>query len=132
MSEISLTLPPLAERGEDPVLLATYFLNRSSTPGVGLSTEAQNAFRAHDWPGNIRELENRIKRASILCEGGTISAADLELADQVDEALPLNLKAVRATAERQAIQQALSQANHNISQAARSLGVSRPTLYNLF
>lgn len=132
LSEISLTLPSLCERGDDAVLIATHLLNSETEGRVHLSMEAQEAIRDHTWPGNIRELQNRIKRAAILCEGRQIAPEDLELSERTEgEALALNLKAVRAEAERQAISRALSNSSGNISQAARLLGVSRPTLYNL-
>ncbi len=132
LSEISLTLPSLRERGDDAVLIATHLLNNETEGRVHLSTEASDAIRTHAWPGNIRELQNRIKRAAILCEGRQIAPEDLELAERnTDGELALNLKTVRADAERQAIDRALRHSGGNISQAARLLGVSRPTLYNL-
>jgi two-component system NtrC family response regulator len=132
LSEIVIRLPPLKDRTDDSVLLATYFIKENSERRIRLSNEAQNAIRAYDWPGNIRELENRIRRALILCDEDLIEASDLELAPPSDDDLPLNLRTVRATAEREAILRALSRSASNVSQAARLLGVSRPTLYNLF
>jgi two-component system NtrC family response regulator len=132
LSEIVIRLPPLKDRTDDSVLLATYFIKENAERRIRLSNEAQNAIRAYDWPGNIRELENRIRRALILCDEDLIEASDLELAPPSDDDLPLNLRTVRATAEREAILRALSRSASNVSQAARLLGVSRPTLYNLF
>jgi two-component system NtrC family response regulator len=79
----------------------------------------------------VRELENRVKTAMIMAEGTIITAGDLNLAEAVDGALLFNLKEVRTRAERQAIRQALSITNGNISKTAELLGVSRPTLYDL-
>ncbi|MGE0622581.1 MAG: PEP-CTERM-box response regulator transcription factor [Pseudomonadales bacterium] len=132
LTEITLMLPPLRDRGEDVILLARFLLQRVSEAPIRLSSEAEQALRSHAWPGNIRELENRIKRAAILCENQMIHPADLELeGPDLQQELPLNLKAVRAAAESQAIVQALGRAAGNLSRAARLLGVSRPTLYNL-
>jgi len=132
LSEIVIKLPPLKDRADDSVLLAKYFIKENSDGRVRLSTEAEEAIRAYRWPGNIRELENRIKRAVILCDNQVIRPADLELTPAADPQLPVNLKAVRADAERNAIRRAMSAAGGNVSQAARLLGVSRPTLYGLF
>ncbi len=82
------------------------------------------------WPGNVRELENRVKRAVIMADARLVTAADLDLAAPVDPA-GLNLRAAREAADRRAIGQALAQADGNISGAARLLGISRPTLYDL-
>jgi two-component system NtrC family response regulator len=79
----------------------------------------------------VRELENRVKTAMIMGEGSLLTAEDLHLKESVDGELLFNLKEVRARAERQAIQQALSIVNGNISRSAELLGVSRPTLYDL-
>jgi two-component system NtrC family response regulator len=136
LGEIVFTLPPLRERGGDAVLLAKALLNRyAAGRPLQFSGGAQSALEAWRWPGNIRELENRVKRASIMADGRLITARDLEL-EPVDAELgedqPLNLKEVRARCEREAILRALSRCGDNVSQAARLLGVSRPTLYSLF
>ncbi len=83
-----------------------------------------------DWPGNVRELENRLKRAVIMTDGKFITADDLEFGDDDDELL-LNLKAAREIADRKAIKRAISRTEGNISGAAKLLGISRPTLYDL-
>ena len=100
-----------------------------------LSADAVAAIDAYCWPGNVRELENRIKRAVIMADGKSVSADDLDLpgsASAAEEAqLALNLRAARETADRRAIRQALSRTDNNISGAAKLLGISRPTLYDL-
>nr|MCU0935915.1 AAA family ATPase [Gammaproteobacteria bacterium] len=88
------------------------------------------AIEGYPWPGNARELENRVKRAVIMADGNRLAAEDLELAIP-DESMPLNLRQVREEAERRAIERALALYNGNVSQAADILGVSRPTLYDL-
>ncbi len=100
-----------------------------------MSKEALAAVEVHPWPGNIRELENRIKRAVIMSEGLQIGVEDLELAPSLvsknEEPITLNLREVRDNAERQALQRALRWFDGNVSHAAEVLGVSRPTLYDL-
>jgi len=132
IGEIAVTLPPLRERPGDVILLARALVARHGRGrNLRLSKDCVAAMEAWSWPGNIRELENRVKRACIMADGRYITARDLDLAVEEDEA-PLNLKAVRSEAERQAIMRALNRCNENVSQAARLLGISRPTLYNLF
>jgi len=98
-----------------------------------LSPDAIDAIHAYGWPGNVRELENRIKRAVIMADGKSVTAADLDLPTQVQSAeiLPINLRSAREAADRKAIRQAMSRADNNISSAAKLLGISRPTLYDL-
>ena len=135
ISELVTKIPPLRDRQDDPILLARYFLskfNRENNRTVrGLNGDALAAISEHDWPGNVRELENRMKRAIIMCEGNRITSADLDLEPAKDGPKPVNLKLARESAEHQALLRALSQVDGNISQAAKLLGVSRPTLYDL-
>jgi two-component system NtrC family response regulator len=134
LAEIVVRIPSLAERTGDAGLLARHFLKKyakAMNSGVtSLAPDALAAIDAWGWPGNVRELENRMKRAVIMAEGKAITAADLDLAGDVP-ADPLNLKAVRETADRAAIRHALARAEGNISNTAKLLGVSRPTLYDL-
>lgn len=135
LAEININIPALSEREGDVVLLAHSFVNRFATDQkrnvTGFTPDALEAMVAHGWPGNVRELENRIKRAVIMAEGKRISAFDLDLVDKQVASEELNLKQVREKADRAAISRALSVSNNNISQAAKQLGVSRPTLYDL-
>ena len=134
-------IPPLHEREGDAVVLAKSFLSRfASDRGTGVKSfdaSALNAIQRYQWPGNVRELESRVKRAAIMAEGSQVNAEDLELEDYVDQVLhadasmPLNLRSVREQAERNAIMQALTFANDNITDAAELLGVTRPTLYSM-
>lgn len=134
LAEIVVTIPALAERPGDPTLLARHFLRKyaseMNTSVKGFTPEALAAIEAWDWPGNVRELENRVKRAAIMADGKLVTAADLDFEDS-GEGEPLNLKAAREIADRKAIRLALSRAENNISQAAKLLGISRPTLYDL-
>jgi two-component system NtrC family response regulator len=135
LAEIVVKIPPLAERHGDATLLAKHFLNRFSVemnPMVkGFAPSALAAMNDWPWPGNVRELENRMKRAVIMADGKLITAEDLDLLNGHEEAMPVNLKAVREEADRKAIRQALARTENNISNAAKLLGISRPTLYDL-
>jgi two-component system NtrC family response regulator len=100
----------------------------------GLSQDALAAIDRWSWPGNVRELENRMKRAVIMADGKHVTAADLDLsggADVDSEMDIINLKAVRDTADQRAIRRAIARTEGNISSAAKLLGISRPTLYDL-
>jgi two-component system NtrC family response regulator len=135
LAEIVVRIPSLAERHGDSVLLAKHFLHRFAremNPQVkGLSPGALAAIDEWPWPGNVRELENRMKRAVIMADGKLITAEDLDLEARTEAALPVNLKSARELADRRAIRQALARAENNISSAAKLLGISRPTLYDL-
>jgi two-component system NtrC family response regulator len=136
LAEVVVKIPSLAERPGDAVLLARHFVNRFAreiNPKVhGLLPDAIAAIDSYGWPGNIRELENRIKRAVIMTDGKMIGAEDLDLPCGTDEPPPsINLRAAREVADRRAIRQAMSRTDNNISSAAKLLGISRPTLYDL-
>lgn len=135
LAEIVVRIPPLSERHGDATLLARYFLRkfgRDLNRNVkGFTAEALSALNAWHWPGNVRELENRMKRAVIMAEGARLSAGDLDLGVADEDAEPLNLKSAREEADRRAIRQALARTDNNISTAAKLLGVSRPTFYDL-
>jgi two-component system NtrC family response regulator len=125
----------LRERVGDACLLANYFLKRFSAefarPARAFSPDALSAITAQSWRGNVRELENRIKRATIMASGAIVGAADLELKAPSEPKSSLSLREARFEAEARVLRQALSQTGSNISQAAKLLGVSRPTLYDL-
>jgi two-component system NtrC family response regulator len=135
ISEVTIKVPPLRERRGGATVLAHAFLRKYSgangKPKRGFSEEAQAALEAYAWPGNVRELENKVKTALIMAEGTLITAEDLGLKEATAGESFFNLKEVRTRAERQAIHQALSIADGNISRTAELLGVSRPTLYDL-
>jgi len=135
LAEIVVRIPSLAERHGDAALLAKHFLARFAremNPQVrGFAPGALAAIESWSWPGNVRELENRLKRAVIMADGKLVTAGDLDLAAPAGESLPVNLKAARESADRQVIRKALAQTDGNISGAAKLLGISRPTLYDL-
>ena len=134
ISEITISIPPVRERGAGRIVLARHLLNKFSTQLgrviKGFTDDGQDAIETYAWPGNVREMENKIKAAVIMAEGKFVTAADLGLA--VSASPPsLNLRLVRQHAETQAIRQALTRASGNISRSAELLGVTRPTLYDL-
>jgi two-component system NtrC family response regulator len=135
INEVAVHVPPLRERVGDACLLANYFLKRFaagfSRTARAFSPEALGAIAAQSWRGNVRELENRVKRATIMASGPIVGADDLELNAPSEPKLPLSLREARFEAEARVLHQALAQAGSNISQAAKLLGVSRPTLYDL-
>jgi two-component system NtrC family response regulator len=136
LAEMVIDIPALADRPGDAVLLARHFVRRFArelnSPVTGLAPDAVEAIDGYRWPGNVRELENRLKRAVIMAEAKLVTAADLDLPGQAAQATDLiNLRAAREQADRRAIHQALIRTEHNISGAAKLLGISRPTLYDL-
>jgi two-component system, NtrC family, response regulator len=136
LAEIVVKIPSLAERPGDATLLAKVFLSRFAremNPRVkGFAADALAAIDAWHWPGNVRELENRVKRAVIMADGKMINAADLDLLEPDEEmTLALNLKSAREVADRKVIRHALARSEGNISNTAKMLGISRPTLYDL-
>ena len=135
LAEIVVRIPTLAERHGDATLLAKHFLNRFAkemNPSVkGFTPGALAAINDWPWPGNVRELENRMKRAVIMADAKLITAEDLDLGQDESSALPVNLKAAREEADRRTIRQALARTENNISNTAKLLGISRPTLYDL-
>ncbi|MBV8651403.1 MAG: sigma 54-interacting transcriptional regulator, partial [Alphaproteobacteria bacterium] len=137
LNEFTINVPPLRERPNDALLLAHYFLNKFNTQLSrtvrGFTKEAAAGIAGHNWPGNVRELENTIKRAVIMADGKLIDIQDLELkpSGELNSGSLVTLKQARERAERDMIQRALVETQSNISLAAKLLGVSRPTLYDL-
>ncbi|HEY0178390.1 MAG TPA: sigma-54 dependent transcriptional regulator [Dokdonella sp.] len=121
LNVIELRVPPLAERREDIVPLAEYFLGGRAAFDDG----ARAALAAHAWPGNVRELKNAIERAALLCQDGVITARDLGLA----AVRVAGRVAAETEPDRAAIEAALKGARGVISQAAAELGLSRQALY---
>jgi two-component system NtrC family response regulator len=134
ISEITIDIPPLREREGGRLLLAQYLLNKFAKQQgrsiKGFTEDAHDALEAYAWPGNVREMENKIKAAVIMAESKFVTAVDLGLTVTVNPP-SLNLRVVRQNAETHAIRQALVRAGGNISRTAELLGVTRPTLYDL-
>ena len=137
LAEIVINIPPLRDRVGDPALLAHAFVRRfaqeQSRSAMTLTEEAVRAIESHPWPGNIRELENCIKRATIMADGNQITREEVGLNPPAAEELDgsLDLRAIRDNAERRAIISALGRVNGNMVKAAELLGISRPSLYDL-
>jgi two-component system NtrC family response regulator len=136
VSEITLNIPPIRDREGDAIIIAQAllknFVQQMQRPKLTFSDDAMRAIKSYNWPGNVREIINKVKRAVIMADEKVISAADLELnnsSEMPEEAL--NLRHIRDSAEKMAIIQALQAAQNNMAKAARLLGITRPTLYNL-
>jgi two-component system, NtrC family, response regulator len=135
ISEISVTIPPLRERQGDRSLLAHALLERFARdqrkPRRGFTSEAISAIEGYGWPGNVREMENVIRRAVIMADGPRITPEDLGLDVSATPEDNLGLREARDAAEQQAVLKAMGRCNGNIAHAADLLGITRPTLYNL-
>ena len=137
LAEIVVNAPPLRDRVGDAALLAHAFVHKFAAEqkrgAMSLTPDAIHAIESQRWSGNVRELENVIKRSVIMADGSSISVADLDLrsGDGEKEMEMLNLREAREEAERVAVIKAMGRANGNLSKAAEWLGVSRPTLYDL-
>ena len=136
LAVVTIKLPALRDRVGDISLLAQAFLKRfameTAKDAPKFTDEALRAMESHPWVGNVRELENKVRRAVIMAEGRRIRPEDLELAPNSQVAGPRRtLKEAREAVEREIIVNALDHNNGKISRAAVELGVSRPTLYEL-
>jgi two-component system, NtrC family, response regulator len=139
LAVVQIVLPPLREREGDIRLLAQFFLQRFATQtgktGLSFDQEALRALDRYHWPGNVRQLENQVRRAVIMAEGKRLSIRDLELSATSGAAgaasKDAKLKDARENLEREMIQSALKKHSGRIAPAAAELGISRPTLYDL-
>ena len=132
LNVVNVELPPLRVRGDDVLVIARYLLSRYSreydAKVKGFSPNAAVAIRKHNWPGNIRELENRIKKAIVLCESTVIGPDDLGLTGDV---LPqiLTLAEAKEKFQREYINEVLALNNGNRTKTARDLGVDPRTVF---
>jgi DNA-binding NtrC family response regulator len=135
LNVLSLEMPPLRARGDDIELLASHFFDESSksaNPKLrGFSKPALEAIKDYPWPGNVREMVNRIQRAVVMCEDRLLRPRDLGLDKDAPNCTLVTLAEARAQAERAAIETTLAAVRNNISKAARRLKISRVTLYRL-
>jgi len=133
---VTIPVPSLKARGSDITLLARTFLTKFAEAHKkslkGFTPQAIEALLAHDWSGNVRELENRVKRAVVMAEGRYVSPVDLELQhlSSVDRD-STTLRVARDLREKELVKVALEKTEGNVSKAAVELGISRPTLYQL-
>ncbi|MFO0750416.1 MAG: sigma 54-interacting transcriptional regulator, partial [Myxococcota bacterium] len=134
LNVVTLLLPPLRERGDDIVLIARFFLARYAPEILGagtevsLSREAMRAMKRWRWPGNIRELENRIKKAIVFCDNRVITPADLDLAEEQEEKI-LSLADAREIWQREYINKVLAMNDGNRTKTARDLDVDPRTVF---
>ncbi len=132
---LAIRVPSLRERGQDIVTLAQHFLSEfgghNSTQAIGFSRSALARIEQYDWPGNLRELRNRVHQAALDCTGRYITPADLRLERRSGRRGAVTLQEAREAAELQVIRSALSRNGQNMVQAAKELQVSRMTLYRL-
>jgi len=135
LAEVVINVPTLAQRGEDSVLLAQFFLQKQRengrTKARGFTPEALAAIINWPWTGNVRELENRVKRATILGDGVMLTPHDLDLDQESPAGESLELRIARERADRTAITYAIAVNQGNLSATARALDISRPLLYQL-
>ncbi len=133
ISAISVYLPPLRERREDILPLATAFLKRFDAQAGrnigGFSPEASESLRTFDWPGNVRQLQNEIQRAVLMTEGNMIDTKDLSVTSVMSAKEDADLTLMEAM-ERNAILQMLKDTGGNKLETAKRLGIGRQTLYN--
>lgn len=133
---LHIHLPPLRERGEDALLMATFFLKGTAASSHGkkirgYSREAIEAIQSHQWPGNVRELCNRVRRGVVMAEGSEITPQDLGLTcEDLSSANGLDsLRAAHRRIEMELITKAMSVHQGNLSRVAQELEVCRSTLY---
>ena len=131
---VEIHVPPLRERVGDVALLAEHFLEKYAQPGSprSIAPEALQLLSAHDWPGNVRQLENLINAIAVTCESSAIKPADLpgEIRDTTRPPIPVAAGFDLQAMERQLIQRALDRTSGNRTRAAKLLGISRHVLLN--
>jgi DNA-binding NtrC family response regulator len=134
ISAVSVHLPPLRERREDILPMATTFLKRYAAQAnrdiIGFSAEAAERLRTFDWPGNVRQLQNEVQRAVLLSEGKDVEAADLSISSPMSEAGGDTSFTLLEGVERNTIVQMLKETGGNKLETAKRLGIGRQTLYN--
>ena len=136
ISVVHINLPPLRERGEDIILLANLFLRRFSEEfkkkGRRFSANAIKDLESYEWPGNVRELENKVQRAVIMSDSSLIESDALGFTPgSMKEKACVTLRDARERVEREMVVAAIETQRNNMAKAAATLGISRPTLYDL-
>ena len=131
----NINLPPVRDRREDKIILARFFLNKFSKEmnlSKTLNSEAIDAIKSYDWPGNVREIINKVRRAVVMSKDTAVTPVDLDLSVPAMQMETMtSLKEVRYSIEKQKLHEALRHCNNNISKVARVLGISRPSVYSL-
>jgi DNA-binding NtrC family response regulator len=129
LSVIELALPPLRERIDEILPIAEYFIQDRQGTAVSFSEDAIEALLNHNWPGNIRELRNRVSRALVFAGSKVLDAHDLFPESRLDEVDATSLASARRQAEADQIEKALISSEGNVGEAAKKLGISRTTLW---
>ena len=133
INTMHLHLPALRERTDEIVPLAEMFIGkyaeRYRRPVSGITPEASDILKAYHWSGNIRELQNCIEKAVILCDGNVLTASDIELPQAVAAGAEFSGNETLEETEEKAIRAAMARFGGNLSMVAKSLEISRPTLY---
>ena len=132
LNVVNLFLPPLRERGDDVVIIAkallTKYADELHSSVQGFTPQALGAIRKHSWPGNIRQLENRIKKALVLCDRTLLGPEDLDLGPGGDAPI-LPLEKAKEEFQRKYVLEALERNHGNRTQTARDLGVDPRTIF---
>ena len=134
INEFTIYMPALKDRGTDLFLFANLFIKHANKElgrnVLGLDAKASERIASYDWPGNLRELNNVMKRATLLTKGKYIGIDELEKTMAQTTVQPVNLALHNEQSEQQSIEAALKATNGNKSKAAQLLGIDRKTLYN--
>jgi transcriptional regulator with PAS, ATPase and Fis domain len=134
ISAISVYLPPLRERREDIIPLANAFLKRYGSQAgreiTGFTPAGAEALKAYDWPGNVRQLQNEIQRAVLMCESAALDTKDLSIVNQTSAPENTPDLTLMEAMERNTIIQMLTETGGNKLETAKRLGIGRQTLYN--
>lgn len=131
---VVISIPPLRDRQGDIPLLAKALLRRhiaEQKKTLTFNSKAMEAMEAHRWTGNVREMENRLRRASIMAEGSQITPADLELEAVQSKYDMMGMREAREAVERELIERALARNKGNLTRCGEELKISRPTLYEM-
>ncbi len=133
LNVVQLKLPPLRQRGNDVVLIARYLITKIceelSLPTKELGPEAAAALKRYEWPGNIRQLENRLKKAIVLSDSSVLSPNDLDLSEEVLQEQTLTLAEAKERFAYNFIMEALERHGGNRTQTAKELGVDPRTIF---
>ncbi len=135
LAVVEVNVPPLRDRGEDIDFLATSFLKKyaaeAGNKNLAFSAAALKAIRSFPWTGNVRELQNRVRRAAIMCDGNRVAPDDLQLPSTAGLVAGQSLKEAREALEKELVEAALHKHKGKVTPAAAEIGVSRPTFYEL-
>ncbi len=132
LSVITISVPPLSERGNDVLILARYFASKFAQemdkPPVRFSDDALKALKNYDWPGNVRELENVVQRLVVMTDGEVVDAPDLPSLMRFSVPRQKGVHRTLAEMEREHIRNVLASVHGNKTRAAEILGIDRKTL----